>query len=81
MWAHGGQVLDRPRTWYARGPRMIHPGNVVAGDPRWHGTKEHEKRKRLAKRFYETFRRDEDDEARYARLARVMRMKPLYFWH
>ena len=43
---------------------------MVAGDPRWRGTREQEKRRQLAKKFYEAFRREEDDETRYARLAK-----------
>ena len=77
MWAQGGQVLDRSRTWSSRGapegiPNGIrwNPGYVVAGDPRWRGTREQEKRRELAKRFYVEFRRGEDDETRYARLAK-----------
>ena len=43
---------------------------MVAGDPRWRGTREQEKRRELAKKFYVEFRREEDDETRYARLAK-----------
>ena len=58
MWAQGGQVLGRSRTWYPLGePEGIpnearwNPGYVVAGDPRWPGTREQEKRRQLAKKF------------------------------
>ena len=77
MWAQGGRVLDRSRTWSSRGrPEGIpdgirwNPGYVVAGDPRWRGTREQEKRRELAKRFYVEFRRGEDNETRYARLGK-----------
>jgi hypothetical protein len=43
---------------------------VEAGDPRWRGTREQEKRRQLAKKFYVAFRRGEDDETRYARLGK-----------
>ena len=39
---------------------------------RWQGTREQEKRRQLAKRFYVAFRWEEDDYTRYARLARVL---------
>ena len=47
---------------------------MVAGDPRWRGTREQleEKRRQLAKKFYVAFRCGEDDETRYARLAKVL---------
>ena len=73
MWAQGGQVLDRSRTWSSPRPAGIpdwNPSYVEAGDPRWRGTREQEKRRQLAKKFYVAFRRGEDDEARYARLAK-----------
>ena len=41
---------------------------MEAGDPRWQGTREQEKR--LAKKFCVAFRRGEDDETRYAMLAK-----------
>ena len=70
-------MLDRSRTLSSRGtPEGIpngtrwNPGYVVAGDPRWRGTRAQEKRRQLAKKFYEAFRREEDDETRYARLAK-----------
>ena len=44
----------------------------MAGDPRWQGTREQEKRRQLAKKFYAVFRRGEDDETRYARLAKTL---------
>ena len=71
MWAQGGQVLDRSRTWSAGIPNW-NPGYVAAGDPRWRGTKGQEKRRQLAEKFYVAFRRGEDDETRYARLAKVL---------
>ena len=52
-------------------PPLEPPGYVVAGDPRWQGTREQEKRGRLAKKFYVAFRRGEDDETRYAGLAKM----------
>ena len=48
------------------------PPHEVAGDPRWQGTREQEKRRQLAKKFYVAFRCGEDDETRYARLAKVL---------
>ena len=79
MWAQGGQVLDRSRTWssgQSRGtPEGIphwNPGYVVASDPRWQGTREQEKRRRLAKKFYLAFRHGEDDETGHARLAKML---------
>ena len=35
---------------------------MAAGDPRWQGTREQEKRRQLAKKCYVAFRREEDDE-------------------
>ena len=78
MWAQGGQVLDRSRTWSSPRPAGIpdwNPNYVEAGDPRWRGTREQEKRRQLAKKFYVAFRRREDDETRYARLAKRLSMK------
>ena len=43
---------------------------MEAGDPRWRGTREQERRRQLAKKFYVAFRRGEDDETRYARLGK-----------
>ena len=60
--------LVLPRT--SRYPLTWNPSYVVAGDPRWRGTREQEKRRQLAKKFYVAFRRGEDDETRYARLAK-----------
>ena len=63
MWAQGGQVLDLSRTWSSPRPADIpdwNPGYVEAGDPRWRGTREQEKRRQLARKFYVAFRRGED---------------------
>ena len=59
MWAQGGQVLGHSRTWSSGNPlspNFTHPGSVVAGDPRWQGIREQEKRRSLAKKFYVAFR-------------------------
>ena len=66
--------IHSSRVWKEKGtcgPRA--QGGWVL-DPRWQGpgTREQEKRRQLAKKFYVAFRRGENDETRYARLAKVL---------